>query len=391
MMLLRKRKYRVLACIIIAMYFLYSCTKSEVVTITPTSNSVDPLVFLNLPAEPFNYANQILPGFFQSQLVMEQDNTPVTNPITDWGATLGRVLFYDRILSINYSVACASCHKQSLSFADDKAFSIGFNGGSTKRNSMSLINVKYYKNGKFLWDERGNSLEEQTLFPITDHIEMGMPGLDTLIDRLKATIYYPVLFEKAFGNQNITGNKVGNALAQFIRSIVSYRSKFDEGRSIINSVRSHYPNFTAQENEGKQLFFNPLLGCNSCHKTETFTAPSPRNNGLENPSVDLGIGGITNDLSQIGNFKVPSLKNIELTAPYMHDGRFNTLQEVIEHYDSGVQPHPNLSSQLRNPDNTPLRLNLTAEEKAALIAFLKTLTDNSIIDDVKFSDPFKKT
>jgi cytochrome c peroxidase len=199
-----------------------------------------------------------------------------------------------------------------------------------------------------------------------------------------------LLFEKAFGSQTISSDKTGKALAQFIRSIISYRSKFDEGRTLINSVRSPYPNFTPEENEGKQLFFNPLLACSGCHKTETFTTLSPKNNGLDDPSVDPGVGAITNDPLQIGNFKVPSLKNIELTAPYMHDGRFATLEEVIEHYNSGVKAHPNLSSQLRNPDNTPLRLGLTSTEKAALIAFLKTLTDRSIISDVKFSSPFKK-
>jgi cytochrome c peroxidase len=158
---------------------------------------------------------------------------------------------------------------------------------------------------------------------------------------------------------------------------------------LINSVRSPYPNFTPAENEGKQLFFT-LLNCSGCHKTETFTAPSPKNNGLENPSVDSGVGAITNDPLQNGNFKVPSLKNVELTAPYMHDGRFATLEEVIEHYNSGVQAHPNLSSQLRNPDNTAVRLNLTPAQKTALVSFLKTLTDRSVTMDVKFSSPFKK-
>lgn len=386
-MLLRKKKFKLLALMFISAYGFYSCHKSDIVDTSPVVGS---LSALDLPPIPFNYANPGLPYFYQSPLVIEQDNTPSTNPVTDWGATLGRVLFYDKILSLNNSVACASCHKQSLSFADDIALSIGFDGQSTKRNSMSLINIKYYSNGKFLWDERAASLETQTLLPIIDHIEMGMPNLDTLVTRLKIKPYYPLLFEKAFGNQTITGNKVGDALAQFIRSIISYQSKFDEGRTIINSVRSPYPNFTALENEGKQLFFNPMLACNGCHKTETFTAPSPKNNGLENPSVDQGVGAIINDLSKVGNFKVPSLKNIELTAPYMHDGRFKTLGEVIEHYNSAVQPHPNLSSQLRNPDNSPRRLNLTDEEKAALIAFLKTLTDRSVIADVRFGDPFKK-
>ena len=374
---------------ILCLYSFYSCKKTEVVNVINNPNTNEALATLDLSPIPFNYSNQALPDYFQSQLIIEQDNTPAGNPVTDWGATLGRVLFYDKILSINNTIACASCHRQSLSFADDRSFSVGFSGANTLRNSMSLINVKYYKNGKFLWDERGLTLETQTLLPIVDHIEMGMTNLDTLVTRLKNTPYYPLLFEKAFGSQTISSAKAGNALAQFVRSIISFRSKFDEGRTLINSVRSPYPNFTPEENEGKQLFFT-LLNCSGCHKTETFTSPSPKNNGLENPSVDPGVGAITNDPLQNGNFKVPSLKNVELTAPYMHDGRFATLEEVIEHYNSGLQAHPNLSSQLRNPDNTPARLNLTPVQKSALLSFLKTLTDRSVTMDVKFSSPFKK-
>ena len=388
--MLHSRKYILLIWFsFLCLSGFYSCKKTEIVTVTNNPATADPLAMLELPAIPFNYSNQPLPAYFQSPLIKEQDNTPVGNPVTNWGATLGRVLFYDKILSVNNSVACASCHQQVLSFADNKSFSTGFAGANTLRNSMSLINVSYYKNAKFLWDERGLTLETQTLLPIVDHIEMGMTSLDAVVDRLKNTTYYPVLFEKAFGTQTITHEKMGNALAQFIRSIISYRSKFDEGRTLINSLRLPYPNFTSEENEGKQLFFNPLLACSGCHKTETFTAPTLKNNGLEDPSVDPGVGGITNDPSQVGNFKVPSLKNVELTAPYMHDGRFATLEEVIEHYNSGVKAHPNLSSQLRNPDNTPLRLDLTTTEKAALIAFLKTLTDRHITSEVKFSNPFK--
>lgn len=389
-MLHRKR------CILLAfisftgLHIFYSCEKTYVATDTSNNpNTNDPLLALNLPPTAYNYANQSLPGYFRSTPVNDQDNTPATNPVTDWGATLGRVLFYDKTLSINNSVACASCHKQSLSFADDKAVSVGFARALTMRNSMSLVNVKYYRNGRFLWDERGSTLETQTLLPVLDHVEMGMTSLDTLVNRLKANAYYPVLFHKAFGTQLITSDKIGDALAQFIRSIISYQSKFDEGRSLINSMRLPYPNYSPQENEGKQLFFNPRLGCNSCHQTETFTALMPKNNGLEISSVDLGVGGISNDPSQTGNFKIASLRNIELTAPYMHDGRFATLEEVVEHYDSGIQPHLNLSTQLRTPDNTPVRLNLTGDEKKALIAFLKTLTDRAITTDVKFSNPFK--
>jgi len=390
-MLLHRNKCILLIFIsVFGIYSFYSCKKTEVANDVNIPNTTDPLASLDLPPAPYNYANPPLPDYFQSQIVVEQDNTPVSHPVSDWGATLGRVLFYDKMLSINNTVACASCHKQNLSFADDKSFSLGFAGANTLRNSMSLINVRYYRNAKFLWDERGTALETQTLLPIVDHIEMGMPNLDTLVNRLKNTSYYPVLFERSFGSPTVTGDKIGNALAQFIRSIISYRSKFDEGRILSNSVRALYPNFSPQENEGKQLFFNGLLACSGCHKTELFTAPSPKNNGLDSPSVDPGVGAITNDPFQVGNFKVPSLKNIELTAPYMHDGRFATLEEVIEHYNSGIQPHPNLSSQLRKPDNTPVRLDLTPDQKAALLAFLKTLTDRSITSDVKFSSPFKK-
>ena len=382
-----RNKYYLLSVVSILVFV--SCKKPGEI-ITDPAVPTDPLAAIGLLPQPYNYASQKLPHYFFASPITDQDNTPATNPITDWGATLGRVLFYDKILSVNNTVACASCHKQNFSFADDKALSIGFAGASTKRNSMALVNVRYYRNGKFLWDERGTSLETQTLLPITDQIEMGMPGLDALIDRLKTKPYYSVLFEKAFNSPAITSDKVGMALAQFIRSIISYNSKFDEGRTLINSLRSFYPNFTDQENEGKQLFFNPLLGCNSCHKTEAFTAAVPKNNGLDISSVDEGVGGIISDPSQVGNFKVPSLKNIEFTAPYMHDGRFATLEEVIEHYNSGIQPHPNLSSQLRNPaDNTPIRLNLTLNQKAALIAFLRTLSDRSITNDDKFSNPFR--
>ena len=198
-------------CILLAfisftsLHIFFSCKKTDVANEAANNlNPNDPFIALNLPLTAYNYANQLLPGYFYSAPVSEQDNTPATNPITDWGATLGRVLFYDKTLSFNNSVACASCHRQSLSFADDKAFSVGFAGALTMRNSMSLVNVKYYRNGKFLWDERGSTLETQTLLPVLDHVEMGMTSLDTLVNRLKTKAYYAVLFHKAFGSQLIT-------------------------------------------------------------------------------------------------------------------------------------------------------------------------------------------
>lgn len=367
-------------------FSIYSCSKSTV----PTAS--DPFVALNLPDEPFKYANQGLPFYLQTPLIAGQDNSPANNPVTDWGATLGRVLFYDKAVSINNTISCSSCHQQANGFSDAGVKSKGFAGGSTTRHSMSLVNARYYPKRRFFWDERAATLELQVLTPIQDHTEMGMT-LDTLVARLQKTAHYPVLFKNAFGDAAINSTRISNALSQFVRSIISFRSKFDAGRSQVppgvDPIQTPYTNFTTQENAGKQLFFSPALACATCHGTETFTAPGDRNNGLDNPIADKGVGGINNMPLQDGNFKATSLKSIALTAPYMHDGRFATLEQVIEHYNSGVKANPNLAPQLKNPDGTPRRLNLTNEQKAALLAFLRTLTDDAISTDSKFSNPFK--
>ena len=370
---------------ILMLGILLSCKKES-------NTNTDPLSTLNLPSSPFNYANQPLPGFLSGPNIAGQNNTPATNPVTDWGATLGRVLFYDKTLSANKTISCASCHKQEFGFSDNATFSTGFAGGHTGRNSMSLINSRFYPNGRFFWDERAATLEIQTLTPVQDLVEMGM-RLDTLVNRLRNSAHYPLLFQNAFGDQSINSDRIARALSQYVRSIISYQSKFDIGMQQVlpgqDPILTPYPNFTTQENQGKQLFFSPLTACNSCHGSETFTSPAPRNNGIENPSIDRGVGAVTNNPVQFGNFKVSSLKNIELTGPYMHDGRLASLEQVVEHYNSGIQPHPNLAPQLRNPDGTPKRLNLSINDKAALVAFLKTLTDRIITTETKFSNPFK--
>ncbi|HMO32545.1 MAG TPA: cytochrome c peroxidase [Lacibacter sp.] len=367
----------------------HGCRKDK--TIVPS----DPLEALNLPATPFNYASPGLPAFFTAANITAQDNTPAGNATSNWGATLGRVLFYDKILSINTSTSCAGCHRPETGFSDPETFSRGFAGGRTPRHSMSLINARYYPNGRFFWDERAATLEAQVLQPILDPLEMGM-RMDTLLNRINRTTYYPVLLERAFGDRTANPDRISRALAQFIRSLVSYRSKFDTGRALIlppaNPVTTPYPNFTAAENRGKALFFGPQTGCATCHGTETFSAPRAEINGLESVLTDRGVGAITNNPADNGRFKVPSLKNIERTAPYMHDGRLTTLEQVIEHYNSGVQFHPNLPPVLRNPPpdvNQPRRLNLTAQDKADLLAFLKTLTDDRMLQDEKFSNPFR--
>jgi cytochrome c peroxidase len=339
---------------------------------------------LLLPATPFNYAAPVLPPRFLVQPILGQDNMPATNVTTDAGATLGRVLFYDRRLSANQTISCASCHQQPHGFSDTNQFSTGFDGGLTGRNSMGLSNARWYLRRRFFWDERAATLEDQVLQPIQNSIEMGMT-LAALTNRLAAEPFYTNLFTASFGSPGITPDRISRALAQFVRSIVSTRSKFDQG------VASGFSNFTPQENLGRQIF-NGQVGnatCVACHGTDNFVpGPNINNNGLENPYVDKGLGGVTGRPQDEGLFKVPSLRNIALTAPYMHDGRFATLEEVVEFYNSGVVNHPNLSPPLRLPGGQPLRLNLTVAQKAALVAFLRTLTDPTLATDEKYSDPF---
>jgi cytochrome c peroxidase len=368
-----------------------ACKKTD--TGSPGTNPVDPVAaVLNLPSTPFNYANPALPGYLNAPNILGQINTPAINPITDNGATLGRVLFYDKNLSINNTIACASCHKQVNAFSDATSKSLGFNGGLTGRNSMPLTDAKYYPNGRFFWDQRAATLEDQVVMPIQDLVEMGMtlPALET---KLRSLTYYPPLFTKAFGDNTINSDRIAKALAQFVRSIVSFQSKYDAGRGVFPPgpllPGTVFPNFTPQENQGMQIFLGPQGGCVPCHGTETFTAPQEKNNGLDLVTVDRGFGAVANNINLDATFKVGSLRNVELTAPYMHDGRFTTLDQVVEHYSSGVKAHPNLSQQLKLPNGQPRLANLTTQEKAALVAFMKTLTDISMTTDVKYSNPFK--
>ena len=341
---------------------------------------------LLLPGTPFNYAAPALPPSFLVNPIAAQDNMRAANLTTDHGATLGRVLFYDKRLSTNRTLACASCHQQAHGFSDPRQFSVGFDGSVGDRNSMGLSNARWYQRENFFWDERAATLEIQTLMPIQNTIEMGMT-LATLTNRLAAEPFYTNLFAKAFGTPAVTSDRISKALAQFVRSIVSTRSKYDLG------VTNNFTNFTAQENQGRLLFFGAPPGppgvCAACHGTDNFVpGPAINNNGLEFPFVDRGLGGVTGVPQDDGKFKTPSLRNIELTPPYMHDGRFTNLEQVVEFYNSGVVDNPNLSPPLRTPGGGVLSLNLTSAQKAALVAFLKTLTDPSLATDPKLSDPF---
>ncbi len=356
---------------------------------------------LDLGDVPFEYANMDLPPHYTSDEANEADSTPDHNPITNMGATLGRVLFYDQNLSIDNTVACASCHQQSAGFSDNAQFSTGIDGQLTRRNSMTLINGRYFESGRFFWDERAATLEAQALMPIQDHAEMGMDLADLEV-KLQDLDYYPILFEKAFGTPEVTSERIALALSQFMRAIVSVNSKFDRGYAAVGFPEDEeqmpdFPNFTDLENLGLDIFYRGRKGatCLYCHGGPQHVSDEAKNNGLELDYADNGKGEITGKPEDQALFKPPSLRNIATTAPYMHDGRFATLMDVVDHYSEGVQDHPNLHFRLETLDDGQvgtaevLRLDLTPHEKDALVAFLHTLTDDDLHLDEKYSDPFR--
>ena len=259
---------------------------------------------LRLQKNLFNYANMAIPEYFYESYgsLPYQDNTPANNEITDAGATLGRVLFYDAALSANNTISCASCHQQDKGFSDPAQFSVGLNGESTKRHSMTLINSRWYEKGGFFWDERAPSLEEQVLLPIQDHIEMGLE-LPELVTKLEQVDYYRVLFNKAFGDEEVTSDRIAKALSQFIRSIVSVNSKFNKAvradhlDEVPETEMVELSTLSALENVGLDFFYN-FGTCGYCHAGPAHVADSmktmvstwsiwtkAKRNGLETPET----------------------------------------------------------------------------------------------------------
>lgn len=401
-----KSLLQLLTCLLLAVT-ITSCVKDKVekeVTYYTTEEFETVSKTLNLPDQPIDYVVK-LPEHFT--------NFGARAPfINNSVATLGRVLFYDKKLSANNTVSCASCHLQERAFADPVKFSEGFAGELTKRNSFALGAVANFEatyggggggfepsifpinggGGTLFWDNRSGSIADQTRQTLTDPIEMGA-DLHALSTEIAGQDYYKVLFSKAFGTTQVNEHLVFDALDQFINSMITSNSKFDE--ALLNqgdlNLDSPFSGFTAQENNGKALY---MANCSSCHGNNMVTTFMPSaNNGLDLVYDDKGIGDLSNvsDSQFDGLFKVPLLRNVELTGPYMHDGRFETLREVVEHYNSGIKAHPNLDIRLTEnfSGTTPINMNLSETDKDDLIAFLHTLTDNEFITEEKYADPFK--
>ena len=273
---------------------------------------------------------------------------------------------------------------QAHAFADPRPSSKGFHGAVTDRRAMPLVNLRYYQRARFFWDERAGNLEEMVLLPVQSRVEMGQ-DLKQVVDTLARDATYPALFARAFGDRQVNEERIGKALAQFVRSIVSYQSRYDEGRARAQSAHNDFDNFTLQENRGKALF---MRNCGTCHMkdgNEHFFVPTPANTGLRGdaPKADGGVGDVTLRATELGSFKSPSLRNVEVTAPYGHDGRFATLDALIDHYSDNPIFDPNVGYMI---PVGPLKF--TVSEKAALIAFLKTLTDRTFLTDPRFSNAF---
>ncbi|MFN0037230.1 MAG: cytochrome-c peroxidase [Saprospiraceae bacterium] len=323
-------------------------------------------------------------------------------------AVLGRVIFYDKKLSKDGTVSCAGCHKQELAFSDDKPFSDGVYDRSTARNSIALGSVAnfsaYYGtdlNGsnaiRFFWDNRAETAADQSRGSMTNEKEMDMK-MHEIAAVVQAQPYYEPLFNKAFGDKNVTEERVLEAVANFVNAMGSYQSPFDaeasksqpSGFGTFGNVtyENDFPAFSAAANRGKTLY---NANCSSCH-SGNMGRPVLQlaNNGLEVNPTDLGVGGITGFDDEEGSFKVPTLRNIALTAPFMHDGRFATLNDVLDFYSTGIQDHPFLHADLTDNNGQPKRMNFSAGQKSDLIAFLNTLTDDHLLADKRFSDPFKQ-
>ena len=293
------------------------------------------------------------------------------NPLTEEGFQLGRNLFYDPILSRDNTISCASCHLQQTGFTHvDHDLSHGIDGKIGTRNSLTLQNLAWNKT--FMWDGGVNHLDVQYIHPITSEVEMD-ETMENVVKKLQEIPKYKELYKKAFGTDKVTGQLTLKALSQFVVMLTTSNSKYDK-------VVRKEEKFTEMEQKGYNIF---KQNCASCHKETLFTSDTFENNGLSvDPTLnDYGRMKITQIKSDSLKFKIPTLRNIEFTFPYMHDGRFKTLNEVIKHYNSGIKHSNTLSKQLQKP------MNLSDNERTELVAFLKTLSDKEFLYNPKYSYP----
>lgn len=406
----------ILTSFIVGVLGIMGCSKNDAITILPSTTSTTTGTTTNTAIDPYaaikitfgtaidpnsleNYANQGQPAYIIK-------NNLGANTITDKTATLGRVLFYDKQLSINNTISCANCHQQKFAFGDTAVVSAGVESGLTIRHSMRLINTRFANEAKFFWNERAANLNTQTTMPIQDHLEMGFSGENgrgsfaTLLSKLSNIAYYKELFKFTFGDTLVTENRIQTSLASFINSIQSFDSKYDLGRAQVNNDNQPFPNFTTTENQGKNLFitapvFNAAglrttggLGCNVCHNAPEFDIdPNTLNNGIT--GVANTIGGL-----DISNTRAPSLRDITNAAgvvntPMMHTGVLRSLRAVINHYNT-ITPIPrntNLDPRLR-PGGNGQNLNMTEAEIAAVVAFMQTLGGTNVYVNKKWSNPF---
>lgn len=297
-------------------------------------------------------------------------NIPADNPMTVEGIELGRKLFYDPILSGDNTLSCAGCHTQNTAFSDSSRFSIGIDKIAGTRNSPTIINPVW--GTSFFWDGRSKTLEEQALEPVPNPIEMHLKWSEA-ISKLQNHTDYPSLFTKAFGTDKISKELAAKAIAQFERTFISANSKYDKRV------------FTDSEKRGFELYFTEKADCFHCHGTVLLTDNLFHNNGLDSVFSDLGLGKRTQNPADYGKFKTPTLRNVEFSAPYMHDGRFKTLEEVVDFYSNGLKYSESIDPLMKNVFRGGIRL--SESEKTDLIAFLKTFSDTEFLNNPKFSKP----
>ncbi|WP_275315900.1 cytochrome-c peroxidase [Tenacibaculum bernardetii] len=322
--------------------------------------------------------NLEIPELFQQKIIAPV--IPTNNPLTEEGIALGKKLFFDKILSQNNTQSCATCHNPAKAFTDNTQFSEGVDGLLGKRNSMPLFNLAWNFDERFTWDGKELSLERQALEPVRNPIEMHSKWTN-VAERIKNHPEYPTLFQQAFGNTKIDSILITKAIAQFERTLISGNSKFDQfllGKTTL----------TPQEQNGFDVFMDEARGdCFHCHGSNNnplWTDNKFHNNGLDAVLSDLGLAKVTGDPNDNGKFKSPSLRNLKFTAPYMHDGRFVTLDEVINHYSTGLKTSSTIDPLMKKVNEGGV--NLSEKDKSDLKAFLLSLSDNDFVNNLDFQE-----